>query len=410
MARCDSQLLGLEQKSPLVRHVPMNSPSNLHRELSSRVNRTSLISSSQSPSSGVFTSESVTEGHPDKICDFVADRILDACLEQDSLSRLACEVFCKGDSVVLGGEIGTRADIDLDHIVRSSIASIGYTDDSSPFSSNNVRIIDKMDRFDFAGGGEREEEGGVAEDQGIIFGYATAETHELMPLPIMLAHQITNGLAKARHSDPKTLLRPDGKAQVTISYEEDRPSLRTVVVSTQHSKGAGLGQVRAFVKNAVLMGTIGTWLTKDTEILINPYGVFEDGGPVADCGVTGRKTMVDSYGGWARHGGGAFSGKDPTKVDRSAAYFLRYVCREVVKRGLAKEAEIQVAYAPGRREPVSLSVRVGEKEDAQRAEAFVARFNFNPRAMIAFLGLRRPIYASTSNYGHFGRRGFSWEA
>jgi len=362
----------------------------------------------------IYTSESVTEGHPDKVCDFVADSILDAHLKDDPQSRVACEVLCKGSHVVLAGEITSSAKVDCEGVARLAIARVGYVDENESFAARTVTITNLISsqsgEISRAVGGAGETPGQLgAGDQGMMMGYATSETVELMPLPILLAHRLSNTLACDRKDGVVPWLKPDGKTQVTVAYQNGTPKRVTrVVVSTQHRADAK-AQVEPYVKEHLVPRALGDWFTKDVVIAANPSGSFTHGGPSADCGVTGRKIIVDTYGGLARHGGGAFSGKDPTKVDRSGAYFCRYVARSVVTAGLAQRAEVSVAYAIGLADPMHVSVNTFGTGDDQAAERFVRDFDFRPAAIIERLDLRRPIYARTTNYGHFGRPGFPWE-
>lgn len=358
-----------------------------------------------------FTSESVTEGHPDKVSDFIADSILDACLEQDPRSRVACEVLCKGKQVVLAGEVTTTATVDFTAIVRQAIREIGYIDPAEAFNADGVRINVNisLQAREIAQGVDGAEQG--AGDQGIMHGYATDETPELMPLPLLLAHRLSRGLAEDRKSGRQPWLRPDGKTQVTVRYENDIPvQVTDIVVSTQHDQHATQAQIREYVMSGLAPRELGGWFNQDIRFRINPTGSFIQGGPSADCGVTGRKIIVDTYGGMARHGGGAFSGKDPSKVDRSAAYFCRHVAREIVKAGLARRAEIQISYAIGVANPISLHVETFGTGDRAAAEAFVRQFDWCPAVIIRQLDLLRPIYRQTTNYGHFGTKpNLSWE-
>jgi len=363
-----------------------------------------------------FTSESVSEGHPDKVCDFIADSILDACLEQDPQSHVACEVLCKDDQVVLAGEITTRAEIDYERIAREAIREIGYTDPAEAFNADGVRITRLITRQsgEINAGVVRatddEQEQGAG-DQGIMFGYATAESPELMPLPILLAHRLTKGLANDRRSGKYPWLRPDAKSQVSVVYRGNKPErVSSVLVSTQHAKDISQADIRDYVVNVLAPRELGEWFDPDAEFIVNPSGSFSHGGPSADCGVTGRKIIVDTYGGAGRHGGGAFSGKDPSKVDRSGAYYCRYVARRIVEAKLAERAEVQVSYAIGRAKPMSIKVDTFGTGDPVRAEQFVAEtFDFRPAAIIRELDLLRPIYRLTTNYGHFGKAGLPWE-
>ncbi|HEV2146951.1 MAG TPA: methionine adenosyltransferase [Longimicrobiaceae bacterium] len=363
-----------------------------------------------------FTSESVSEGHPDKVCDFIADSILDAHLQQDPRSRVACEVLCKEDTVVLAGEITSSATVDLDAVVRAAIREIGYTDADQPFRADDVKIISflsaqaaEIDQGVTATTSLVGEQG--AGDQGIMFGYATDETPELMPLPILLSHRLARVLARHRKEGTVSWLRPDSKTQVSVEYEGNTPVRVTdVLISTQHAAGVDRDEIRHFLATTVIPEGLEGWYHDDVRVLVNPTGSFVQGGPSADAGVTGRKIIVDTYGGAGRHGGGAFSGKDPSKVDRSGAYFCRYVARQVVKAGLAKKAEVQVAYAIGVAQPVSVKVDTFGTGDERAAADFVRGFDFRPAAIIEQLNLLRPFYRQTTNYGHFGKAELPWEA
>jgi S-adenosylmethionine synthetase len=363
-----------------------------------------------------FTSESVSEGHPDKVCDAIADSILDAHLAQDPASRVACEVLVKESNVVLAGEITSNARVDLDTVVRDAIRDIGYTDADQPFRADDVAITSFLSAQagEIAQGVDVEtslsgDQG--AGDQGIMFGFATDETPELMPLPILLAHRLAAALAAHRKAGTVDWLRPDSKTQVSVAYDGNTPvAVTDVLVSTQHTADVERDAIRHFVATTVIPEGLGGWYHDDLKILVNPTGSFVQGGPSADAGVTGRKIIVDTYGGMGRHGGGAFSGKDPSKVDRSGAYFCRFVAREIVKAGLAKRAEVQVAYAIGMAQPVSVKVDTFGTGDARAAAEFVKTgFDFRPRAIIERLDLLRPIYRGTTNYGHFGRADLPWE-
>ncbi|HTU33695.1 MAG TPA: methionine adenosyltransferase [Candidatus Acidoferrum sp.] len=363
-----------------------------------------------------FTSESVSEGHPDKVCDYIADSILDAYLTSDPRSRVACEALCKHDTVVLGGEITSKAELDHEGTVRQAMREIGYTDTSAAFNANLVRVTKILTKQspDIAKGVDTEtnadqEQG--AGDQGIMFGYASAETPELMPLPILLAHQLTRGMAQDRKDGKHIWLRPDSKSQVCVLYEDNEPSLVTdVLVSTQHTSDVKQGDIAEYVRTALAPRVLGKWFHQDIRFRVNPTGSFVHGGPSADCGVTGRKIIADTYGGAAHHGGGSFSGKDPSKVDRSAAYFCRYVARQIVKAGIALRAEIQVAYAIGVAKPFSVRVNTFGTGDGHAAADLVRTFDFRPAAIIERLDLLRPIYRQTTNYGHFGKPGLPWES
>jgi len=363
----------------------------------------------------VFTSESVSEGHPDKACDYIADSILDAHLAQDLQARVACEVLCKGSNLILAGEISSAVTIDYDRIAREAIREIGYTDPTQEFHANGVRIQQFITAqapeiaLGVGGRGDPGREQGAG-DQGIMFGYATDETPELMPLPIALAHRLGRTLAQDRHAGVEPWLRPDAKTQVSVLYESEKPvGISSVLISTQHSPDVDSKYILEYVTRRLAPRALGTWYSDQISFTLNPAGSFLQGGPSADCGVTGRKIIVDTYGGAAHHGGGAFSGKDPSKVDRSAAYFCRYVARQIVLHGLARRAEIQVAYAIGLANPVSVKVDTFGTGDAREAEEFVRTFDFRPAAMIERLNLLRPIYRQTTNYGHFGKPDLPWE-
>ncbi len=360
-----------------------------------------------------FTSESVSEGHPDKIADLISDTILDACLAANASARVACETLVKSDTVVLAGEISVPGghDVDLETCVREAIRSVGYTDPADAFHADGVRVVSLVTEQapEIATAVERDGLDTGAGDQGLMFGYATDETPELMPLPVLLAHRLAQSLAAARRSGAAPWLRPDSKTQVTAEYRDGRPSrISDVLISTQHAPGE-LARVRAYLREELIPTVLGDRWTDAPRLILNPSGEWTVGGPSADAGVTGRKIIVDTYGGMARHGGGAFSGKDPTKVDRSGAYYCRWIARQLVESGIARRAEIQVSYAIGESEPVSVSVETFGTGDAREAEAFVRGFDFRPRAIIERLGLDRPIYRATTNYGHFGRAGLPWE-
>lgn len=362
-----------------------------------------------------FTSESVCEGHPDKVCDYIADSILDAYIACDPQSRVACEVLCKGNQVILAGEINSLAEVDHEAVVREAIRQIGYTDCRGAFAADVVSIqqfitqqASEIAQGVDAGKNLQGEQG--AGDQGIMFGYATNETPELMPLPIILAHHLALGLAEDRRRGAHPWLGPDGKTQVSVRYEGNVPKQVTdVVVSAQHTLEVDQKAVQQYVVERLAPQALGHWYHRGINFVVNPTGSFTAGGPNVDCGVTGRKIIMDTYGGAARHGGGAFSGKDPSKVDRSGAYFCRYVARQVVRKGFAQKAEVQVAYAIGRAKPVAVRVETFGTGDASRAAEYVQRFDFRPAAIIEQLGLLRPIYRRTTNYGHFGKAGLPWE-
>jgi len=363
-----------------------------------------------------FTSESVSEGHPDKVCDYISDSVLDACLAEDTRSRVACETLVKSDHVVLAGEITTNAKLDYDAIVRQAVKDIGYTDTSEPFCDTTLKLIslitrqsNEIDQGVTSTTSQSGDQG--AGDQGIMFGYASDESAELMPLPILLAHKLTHGLALDRKAGRVDFLRPDSKSQVSVVYQDNKPTrVSCVVVSTQHTPRANQKMITEYVREDLGPRALGDWWDTAMDLHVNPTGSFTHGGPSADAGVTGRKIIVDTYGGWGRHGGGAFSGKDPSKVDRSSAYFCRYVARQVVASGLAKMAEIQVGYAIGVAKPVSVKVETFGTGNEAAAEEFVMHsFDFRPRAIIEQLDLLRPIFRQTTNYGHFGRPGLPWE-
>ena len=366
-------------------------------------------SATSTATSYVFTSESVSEGHPDKVSDYIADSILDAHLALDPKSRVACEVLVKSGNVVLAGEITSAGSVDYEAVARQAIREIGYTDPNEAFNADGVKVTQLLTRQ--VGEIAQGVDVGGAGDQGIMFGYATDETSELMPLPILLAHKLAERMARARKNGEISWLRPDSKTQVSVEYADNKPAaVRTVLVSTMHAADVTQDEIRNYVARALCPEVLGPWHSDGFEVLVNPTGSFTEGGPSADCGVTGRKIIVDTYGGMGRHGGGAFSGKDPSKVDRSGAYFCRYVARQVVKQGIAKRAEVQVGYAIGRAEPVSVRVDTFGTGDARAAEELVRTFDFRPRAIIERLDLLRPTYRRATNYGHFGRAGLSWES
>src|SRR5882724_9358330 len=364
----------------------------------------------------IFSSESVGEGHPDKVCDTISDAVLDACLAQDPTSRVACETYAKSNLVVVGGEITTKAKLDFNEIARGAIREIGYTNEDDVFHADRVLIMNAITSQSpdiaqgvdakAADGKDTAEQG--AGDQGLMFGYACTETPELMPAPIMYAHQLGRELTRIRKSGQVEWLRPDAKSQVSVQYENDQPvRITNVVVSTQHSYDVKHKEIKDFITKEVIKKILPPhMLDKKTQFLINPTGRFVVGGPQGDTGLTGRKIIVDSYGGMGRHGGGAFSGKDPSKVDRSAAYMGRYVAKNIVAAGLADRCEIQFAYAIGYPEPVSVHIDTfgtGKVDDDKIAEAVKQVFSFKPANIIKQLNLLRPIYSFTTNYGHFGR-------
>jgi len=369
----------------------------------------------------IFTSESVTEGHPDKMADQISDSILDAALESDIKSRVACETLLTTGLVVLAGEITTNASINYNNVVRSTIKDIGYTDSSMGFDADTcaVMVCIGNQSQDIAIGvnedHDNEKEQGAG-DQGLMFGYATNETEELMPTPIIYAHKLSMKLAEVRKNSKLPFLRPDGKSQVTVRYENNRPvSIDTIVISSQHSDNVSSKVIYESIYEEVIKTTIDSELmNKNTKVYVNPTGRFVTGGPMGDAGLTGRKIIIDTYGGWARHGGGAFSGKDPSKVDRSAAYMARYIAKNVVASGIARECEIQLAYAIGVAEPVSVMVDTfGSSEIPEDIISNSIRevFDLKPAGIIRSLNLLRPVYRDTAAYGHFGRssNGFTWE-
>ncbi len=374
----------------------------------------------------LFTSESVTEGHPDKVCDRIADAVLDAYLAQDKESRVALEVCCKGEHMYMLGEITSKGSVDLPAVARRVIADIGYDRKQLGFDDKNVNIVCNIEKQspDIAMGVDssfEEKEGDSdkygrtgAGDQGMMFGYACTETSELMPLAISLSHKLTQRLTYVRKQGVLPYLRPDGKAQVTVRYSGGVPSgIDAVVVSTQHDEDVSMQDLRVDIKREVIDAVIpADMMDESTKLYINPTGRFVLGGPAGDSGVTGRKIIVDTYGGYCPHGGGAFSGKDPTKVDRSACYMARYICKNVVAAGLAERCQMQVAYAIGVARPVSVTIDTfgtGRVSDAELARAVQVVFDLRPAAIIDKLELEKPVYESTSNYGHFGRPGFTWE-
>jgi S-adenosylmethionine synthetase len=377
-------------------------------------NQQSSVEDNLSQGHFLFSSESVTEGHPDKMADQISDAILDEVLRQDPTGRVACETLLCTGLVVVAGEITTSAFVDFQKVARQTVDHIGYNNADFGFDSNTCAIISTINSQspDIAMGVDT----GGAGDQGLMFGFACNETPELMPLPIQLAHDLTRRLSGVRREGLLDYLRPDGKSQVSVEYRNGKPHrVDAVVISTQHSDKISTEQLRADIEKHVIRHTVpGEMLDKDTKFHINPTGRFVVGGPMGDTGLTGRKIIVDTYGGYAPHGGGAFSGKDPTKVDRSAAYMARYIAKNIVAAGLAEKCQVQLAYAIGVAEPVSVYVETfdtGKIDEGKISELVRAHFKLNPKGIIESLDLRRPIYFPTSAFGHFGRTGdtFTWE-
>ena len=366
-----------------------------------------------------FTSESVSEGHPDKVADQISDAILDAILEEDPLARVACETLVKTGMVIIAGEVTTTAWVDLEDIVRHTIRDIGYNSSEIGFDGASCAVLNAIGKQspDIAMGVDESanhEQG--AGDQGLMFGYASDETDVLMPAPITYAHRLVRRQAEERKNGNLTWLRPDAKSQVTFRYENGRPAgIDAVVLSTQHGPELSLKTLREAVMDEIILPVLpAEWLHKDTRFFINPTGRFVIGGPMGDCGVTGRKIIVDTYGGMARHGGGAFSGKDPSKVDRSAAYAARYVAKNIVAAGLAERCELQISYAIGVAEPTSISINTfgtGKIDEGRMVQLIREHFDLRPRGLVKMLDLLKPIYKATASYGHFGRedQAFSWE-
>jgi S-adenosylmethionine synthetase len=370
----------------------------------------------------IFSSESVGEGHPDKVADTISDAVLDACLAGDKFSRVACETFVKSNVVVIGGEITTKAKLDFERIARESIREIGYVNDDDVFHADRVfiNLMVTQQSPDISQGVDAKKAAGKktakqgAGDQGLMFGYASNETPELMPAPIMFAHRLGRELTRIRKGGSVPWLRPDAKSQVSVVYENDKPvGIANVVISTQHAADVSHREIEKFcIENVIKKVLPAKLLNAKTEFLINPTGRFVVGGPQGDTGLTGRKIIVDSYGGMGRHGGGAFSGKDPTKVDRSAAYMGRWVAKNIVAAKLAARCEVQFAYAIGHPDPVSVHIETfgtATTSDTKITRAVNRVFSFQPSDIIDQLNLRRPIYGLTTNYGHFGKKGLTWE-
>ena len=371
----------------------------------------------------IFTSESVSEGHPDKVCDQISDAILDSYLAQDPNSRVACETLIKNNTVIVAGEITSNGTPNIEEVIRNTVNEIGYNHDDLGFNGNNCEIQNLISKQspDIAQGvneGEGEDLDQGAGDQGLMFGYACSETPVLMPAPINLSHELVLKQSEVRKSGELSWLRPDAKSQVSVVYKDDRKTVdyvSAIVLSTQHDEDISQDEIKAKVREKIINPIIPTeWIKEDTKIYINPTGKFVIGGPVGDCGLTGRKIIVDTYGGMARHGGGAFSGKDPSKVDRSAAYACRYVAKNIVAAGLAERCEVQVSYAIGIAEPTSITVDTlgtGNLSENEISQIVRDNFDLRPKNLINLLDLKRPIYKNTASYGHFGRenKDFSWE-
>jgi len=371
----------------------------------------------------IFTSESVSEGHPDKVCDQISDAILDSYLAQDPNSRVACETLIKNNTVIVAGEITSSGTPNIEEVIRNTVNEIGYNHDDLGFNGNNCEIQNLISKQspDIAQGvneGEGEDLDQGAGDQGLMFGYACSETPVLMPAPINLSHELVLKQSEVRKNGELGWLRPDAKSQVSVVYKDDRKTVdyvSAIVLSTQHDEDISQDEIKAKVREKIINPIIPTeWIKEDTKIYINPTGKFVIGGPVGDCGLTGRKIIVDTYGGMARHGGGAFSGKDPSKVDRSAAYACRYVAKNIVAAGLAERCEVQVSYAIGIAEPTSITVDTlgtGNLSENEISQIVRDNFDLRPKNLINLLDLKRPIYKNTASYGHFGRenKDFSWE-
>ncbi len=366
----------------------------------------------------LFTSESVSEGHPDKIADQISDAVLDAILAQDTMARVACETFVKTGMVLVGGEITTSAWVDIEELVRNTVREIGYIHSDMGFDANSCAVLSAIGKQspDINQGVDRKDPKELgAGDQGLMFGYATNETDVLMPAPITYAHRLVKRQSEVRKNGTLPWLRPDAKSQITFAYDSQGKiqGIDAVVLSTQHDEAIAYDDLVEAVREEIIKPVLpAEWLTRDTKYFINPTGRFVIGGPMGDCGLTGRKIIVDTYGGMARHGGGAFSGKDPSKVDRSAAYAARYVAKNIVAAGLADRCEIQVSYAIGVAEPTSISVETfgtGKLEESELIKLVRQFFDLRPYGLIEMLDLKRPIYQATAAYGHFGREEFPWE-
>ncbi len=373
----------------------------------------------------LFTSESVTEGHPDKLCDYISDSILDSYFAKDPYSRVACETVAGKGQILVTGEITSNAEVDIEQIVRNTIKEVGFDNSETDIDYRTCKVLLNISKqsADIALGvdkslenkeGIHEEESEGAGDQGMMFGFATNETEDYMPMPIYLAHKLAKRLSKVRKENIINYIRPDGKVQVTVEYEDNKPvRIDTIVLSTQHNSDADLEKLKADIKQYVIKPIVpAELLDSETKYYINPTGRFVIGGPLGDSGLTGRKIIVDTYGGYSRHGGGAFSGKDPTKVDRSAAYMARFIAKNIVANGFASKCEIQLSYAIGVAEPLSIYVDTfgtGKISDSEIIQKIRNNFKLTPRGIIESLDLRRPIYKKTTNYGHFGKKDLPWE-
>lgn len=359
-----------------------------------------------------FTSESVTEGHPDKLCDLISDSILDECLKQDKESRVAVETFAAGNTITIAGQITSNSELNVEKLVRKVIKEIGYDNEKLDMDYRTCKIDVNITKQspDIAIGVDT----GGAGDQGIMFGYASNETKNYMPFAIYTAHKLAKRLAEVRKEKIIPYLRPDGKVQVTVEYDDNKPErIETILISTQHNDGISQEQIKEDIKENVINYIVPkTMIDENTKIYVNPTGRFVIGGPLGDTGLTGRKIIVDTYGGYARHGGGAFSGKDASKVDRSAAYMLRHIAKNIVANGYADKCEIQVSYAIGMKEPLSIYINTfgtGKKSDEELVNLIKEKFDLTPNGIIEYLNLKEPIYTKTTNYGHFGKDGLPWE-
>lgn len=359
-----------------------------------------------------FTSESVTEGHPDKLADLISDSILDECLKQDKNSRVAVETFVSGNTVTIAGQVTTKAELDIDNLVRNTIKQIGYDNEETDMDYRTCKIDINITKqsSDIAMGVDN----GGAGDQGIMFGYASNETENYMPYAINMAHKLSKRLAEVRKNGTIPYLRPDGKVQVTVEYEDDKPKrIETILISTQHNSDISQEQLKKDIIESVINAVVPeNMMDANTKIYVNPTGRFVIGGPLGDTGLTGRKIIVDTYSGYARHGGGAFSGKDASKVDRSATYMLRHIAKNIVANGYAEKCEIQVSYAIGMKEPLSIYINTfgtGKKTEEELVEIIKKNFDLTPNGIIEYLHLKEPIYTQTTNYGHFGKDNLPWE-